>query len=220
MLHFDKFPKKAPSDATYEAVPEFVLEDKGLKKAARELKEELYRDMYLELYRCQKPKLESRPNESRADFVVRLQDLLNEKKEEEIEKLKERYAKKEKTLLERLNRAKARVEKESADSTSSMIEAGIAVLGALFGRSSTSKIGRAVSKGSKILKERGDMSRAQQRVAEIEEALEALEYELEDKIDEIHERYSIDNCDIESFKIKPRKTDIDIELIALVWRVL
>ena len=220
VLHFDKFPKKAPSDAIYEVVPEFVLEDKGLKKAARELKEELYRDMYLELYRCQKPKLESRPNESRADFIIRLQDLLNEKKEQEIEKLKERYAKKEKTLLERLSRAKVRVEKESADSTSSMIEAGIAVLGALFGRSSTSKIGRAVSKGSKILKERGDMSRAQERVAEISEALEALEYELEDKIDEIHERYSIDNCNIESFKIKPRKTDIDIELIALVWRIL
>lgn len=49
----------------------------------------------------------------------------------EIEKLQVRYGKK-KTLLDRLSRAKERVEKESSDSTSSMIEADIAVLGPLF----------------------------------------------------------------------------------------
>jgi len=220
MLQFDKYPKKAPSKATFAPLPQFILSDKGLKKAARELKEHLYRTEAIELYRCEKPKLESKVGESRTDFIVRLQDLLNEKKEQEIEKLQKRYAKKEQTILERLQRAQARVEKEEADSTSSMIEAGIAVLGALFGRSSGSKIGRAVSKGSRVLKERGDMSRAQERVAQLQEALEALEYELEEKIDEINEKYSIENCEIKTLKIKPRKTDIDVELIGVVWRVL
>jgi DNA-binding ferritin-like protein len=219
MLQFDKYPKKAPSKATFAPLPQIILSDKGLKKAARELKEHLYRTEAIELYRCMKPKLESKVGESRTDFTVRLQDLLNEKKEQEIDKLQERYAKKEQTILERLQRAQARVEKEEADSTSSMIEAGIAVLGALFGRASSTKIGRVVSKGSRILKERGDMSRAQERVAQLEEALEALEYELEEKIDEINEKYSIDNCEIETFKIKPRKTDIDVELMGIVWRV-
>jgi DNA-binding ferritin-like protein len=219
MLQFDKYPKKAPSKATFAPLPQIILSDKGLKKAARELKEHLYRTEAIELYRCMKPKLESKAGESCTDFTIRLQDLLNEKKEQEIDKLQERYAKKEQTIFERLQRAQARVEKEEADSTSSMIEAGIAVLGALFGRASSTKIGRAVSKGSRILKERGDMSRAQERVAQLEEALEALEYELEEKIDEINEKYSIDNCEIETFKIKPRKTDIDVELMGIVWRV-
>jgi hypothetical protein len=218
VLRFENFPKNAPSNASFAPLPEIILSDKGLKRAARELKEYLYREESLELYRCEKPKLESKVGESRTDFIVRLQDLLNDKKEEAIEKLKERYAKKEKTLLERLARAKERVEKESSDATSSMIEAGIAVLGALFGRSSSAKIGRAVSKGSKILKERGDMSRAQERVAQLSEALEALEYELEDKIDEINDKYRVENCTIETFRIKPRKSDIDIELIGIVWR--
>ena len=218
-LHFDRFPKRAPKNATLETVPAFVLEDRGLKRAQRELKDEIYREAYLELYRCKNPKLESHIDESRADFTVRVQDLLDDKKEQEIEKLKERYGKREKTLKQRLERAQERVEKESADSRSSMIEAGIAVLGALFGRTTSSKIGRAVSKGSKILKERGEMSRAEERVEQISEEIEALGFELEEKLDAISDRYSIDNCEIESFRIKPKKRDIDIELTGLVWRV-
>ena len=123
-------------------------------------------------------------------------------------------------MLERLSRAKERVEKEVSDSTGSMIEAGIAVLSALFGRSSPTKIGRAVSKGSKILKERGEMSRAEARMASIEEEIEALEIELEDKIDALQEKYNVDNCKIETFSIKPRKSDIDIEICAVVWKVM
>lgn len=218
-LGFDRFPHTAPSNAKFHPLPEIVLEDKRLAKAVRELKETLYRENTLELLRCLSPRLESKVNESRSDFMVRLQDGLNEQKEMEIEKLQERYSRKEKTLLERLSSAKERVEKEASDSTGSMIEAGIAVLGALFGRSSPTKIGRAVSKGSKILKERGEMSRAEERMATIEEEIEALEVELEDKIDALQEKYSVDNCEIETLNIKPRKSDIDVESCAVVWRV-
>ncbi len=216
---FDRFPHTAPSYAKFHPLPDIVLKDKSLAKAVRELKEMLYREQDLKLLRCLSPRMESKVNESRSDFMVRLQDELNEKKEMEIEKLQIRYGKKEKTLLERLTRAKERVEKEASDSTGSMIEAGIAVLGALFGRSSATKIGRAVSKGGRILKERGEMSRAEERMASIEEEIEALEVELEDKIDALQEKYSVDNCEIETFTIKPRKSDIDVETCGVVWRV-
>ncbi len=219
-LAFDRFPHTAPSHAKFHPLPEIVLEDKGLVKTIRELKETLYRERDLELLRCISPKLESKVGETRADFIVRLQDSLNDQKEVEIEKLQARYGQKEKTLVGRLSRAKDRVEKEASDSTGSMIEAGIAVLGALFGRKSPTSIGRAVSKGSKILKERGEMSRAEESMATIEEEIEGLEHELEDKIDALNEKYSADNCEIETFSIKPRKTDIDVEICAVVWRTV
>jgi len=216
---FSRYMYSAPKKAEFTTLPKVILEDKALKKAIRELEETLYRTKELVLFRCVSPKLESKVGESRADFIVRLQDSLIERKEIEIEKLQERYAKKEKTLTTRLLRAKERVKKESSDSTSSMIETGIAVLGALFGKASPTKIGSALRKGSKVLKERGDMSRAEERMAEVEADIEALEYELEDKIDGLSEKYDIDNYEIESFSIKPRKTDIDVELCAVVWRV-
>ncbi|HEY9129599.1 MAG TPA: DUF87 domain-containing protein [Sulfurovum sp.] len=218
-LGFDRFPSTAPSNAKFHHLPEVILEDKRLAKAARELAETLYRQQNLELFRCSSAKLESKAEESRSDFMVRLQDDLNEKKESEIEKLQMQYGKKEKVLLDRLSRANERAEKEAADSTGSMIEAGIAVLGALFGRTTPTKIGRAVSKGGRILKERGEMGRAEERIEMIEQQIQALEYELEDKIDALNEKYSVDNCEIETFSVKPRKSDIDVEICAVVWRI-
>jgi len=218
-LDFEKLPHRSPSNATYQPLPDIVLQDRGLKNAARALKEYLYQEEHIELLRCASPKLESGIGESRMDFTIRLQDKLNEKKEMEIEKLKTRYASKEKILDNRLIRAKERVAKESSDSTSSMIEMGISVLGALFGKASPTKIGRAVSKGGRILKERGDMSRAEERVAKLNDDLILLQEELEEKIDLFDEKYNVDHCEIDTFTIKPRKTDIDIEHCAIVWKV-
>ena len=216
---FSRYMHSAPKNATFTALPEMIREDKTLRKAIRELKETLYRTKELVLFRCVSLKLESKVGESHPDFIVTVQDRLAERKESEIEKLQERYAKKEKTFITRLSRAKERVEKESSDATSSMIETGIAVLGALFGKASPTKIGSALRKGHKVLKERGDMSRAEERMADIEADIEALEYEFEDKIDGFSEKYTIENYEIESFSIKPRKTDIDVEVCAVVWRV-
>ncbi len=216
---FEHYPHAAPKKAKFQALPKIVLEDKGLKKAIRELKEVLYREQHIVLFRCISLKLESKVGESESDFKVRIQDALNNKKEVAIEKLQTRFEKKEKILLNRLSRAKERVEKEQADATSSMIETGIAVLGALFGRTSPTKIGRAFKKGSNILKERGDMSRAEERLINIQEDIEALEDELEENIDILNEKYNVDNCEIETFTMKPRKTDIDVEQCAVVWRV-
>jgi len=216
---FEKFPHTAPQVARFSILPDVVLEDRGLRKSIKELKDYLYQTQTITLWKSERPKLESKVGETKTDFMIRLEDLLQEKKEEEIEKLKERYAKKEKILFDRLSRAQERVEKESADSTSTLIETGIAVLGALLGRTSVAKIGRAVNKGGKILKERGDMSRAQERVQKIQDDIEALSDELEEKIDQLYEKYDIDRCTINEVKIKPRRTDIDVECCAIVWRI-
>ncbi len=215
---FESFPTSRPQEARFAAVPTCVAGDKGLKKSAAALKNHLYKTEKIELWRCRSPRLESMPGESLADFKVRLRDLLEEKKEAELEVLKERYAKKEARLLERIDKAKERVAKEQSDTTASLIQTGIAVLGALFGRPTPTKIGRAVSKGGRILKERDQMSRAQQRLAQLQDDLDAMEEAFESHIDTLSEKYDVERCTIESFFIKPKKSDIDIRICALVWR--
>jgi DNA-binding ferritin-like protein len=163
--------------------------------------------------------MESTLDESRADFATRIKDALDEKKEQELEKLQSRYESKLDRLQDRLTNAMQRVEKEKSDSTSSMLEAGISILGALFGKTTPTKLGRAVSKGSRILKEKGDLSRAEQKVADIQDDIEKLEYELEDKIDQLDEKYDIDNITIQEYAIKPKKSNIKIEDCVIVWRV-
>ena len=211
---FSQLPVKAPSEAQYAEVPDFLSNDKNLRKAKASLKNWLYYEHKLELFRCKSPKLESQPYESLSEFKVRLSDLINEEKEEAIEVLQERFAKKEKVLTNRLERAEEKLDKEKSDTNNSFLKAGLTVLGALFGKSRAS-IGVA---GSRILKERGDVSRQEERMQKIQDDIEELEEELEDKVDELADKFDIDEVDIDEFSIKPRKTDIQVEEIAVVWK--
>jgi len=216
---FTSLPMNPPKDASFEGLPQIILKDKSLKGTKKSLVDYIYHNYRLKLYKCSSPKLESMLGESRADFITRIKDLLDDKKELEIEKLQARYETKLNRLQDRLDSALQRVEKEKSDSTSSMLEAGISILGALFGKTTPTKLGRAVSKSSKILKEKGDLSRAEQKVADIEDDIQKLEYELEDKIDKLDEKYDIDNIKIKEYAIKPKKSNIQIKDCAIVWRV-
>ena len=218
-MDFTTLPHLPPAGAHYYDLPGIISKDKGLKKAVRGIKAYLYRVENLTLFRCRVFKLESKAGESRSEFIVRVKDHLNEKKELEIEKLKRRYAAKEQAAQNRLLRAQERLSRESSEATSSIIEMGISVLSALFGKRTSTTIGRAVSKGGRILKERSEMSRAEAYLAKVQEDIEVLNDQLEEKIDHIDRKYHIEECTLESFKIKPRKTDIVVDQCAIVWRV-
>jgi len=213
------FSKAEPSNASYTKLSSKISQDKGLKKTKKELIDWIYKNKRLALFKTTSPRLTSTANESLGDFKVRLKDILDDKKEKDIDKLQERYEKKEKTLMKRLQRAQDKVEKEEADASKSMIDTGIAVLGALFGRRSSAKLGRAFSRGSRALKERGDIGRAEEALAEIHEDIELLAEELEEKIDELSDKYDVDNVEIQDASMKPKKSDIDVEEISLIWVV-
>ncbi len=211
---FNRLPLTPPEKAQFADVPNFISNGKNLNKIVISLKDWLYHKHKLALYRCKSPKLESEPYESLGDFKVRLTDLLDNKKEDAIEVLQERYAKKEKVLTDRLIRAEEKLEKEESDTSNSFINVGITALGALFGKSRAS-IGRA---GSRVLKERGDVNRQEERVEKVKNDIEELEEELEDKVDDLMDQFDIDTVDIEDFAIKLRKTDIQVNDIAVVWK--
>ena len=213
------FSNTEPSNATYTSLSSKISNDKGLKKAKKELTDWLYRNKRLVLYKTTSPRLSSNPYEAMGDFKVRLKDILDEKKENEIEKLQERYDKKEKTLQRRLERAEAKVEKEEADASSSLLDTGIAVLGALFGRRSSAKLGRALNKGSRAYKERGDIGKAEEAMELVIEDIAQLEEELMEKIDDLSIKYNVDEVNITESAMKPRKSDIDIQEFSLVWIV-
>lgn len=211
---FTRLPSVPPQSINYAALPEHIHGDRNLGKAERSLKDWLYHSHKLTLHRTRTaPRMESEPHESLGEFKVRVADALNDAKEEAIEKLRDRYAGKEKTLVDRLQRAMASLEKEKGDTTNSYIRVGATVLGALFGKSRAS----IATAGTRILKERGDVGRAEARVKKYQDDLEALGFELEEKVDDLADEYSIEKVVTEEFAIKLRKTDIVVDAIALVW---
>ncbi len=215
----ESFSSKKPSGAKFKHLPNFVTEDSSLKQCAKALKEHIYTSNKLEIYRCKRLRVESKLEDSYDDFIVSVEDILKDKFEEQLDKLKERYKNKLDRLDSQIIRAQAQVEKEESDQTSSLIGAGISIISALFGKSSVRKIGSAVNKSSRVLKDRDDISRAKAKLEELDERVHETQIELEDKIDELSSKYSLDNYPIDTIFIKPRKSAIDINEIALLWRV-
>jgi len=216
---FYKLPHKEPKKAQYAQVPSFIKTDKSLRKSSSNLKEYIYKNSKLQLFKCSKLRLESAVGDTKQDFIIKVQNMIDDKKEIEIDKLKERYETKEQRLKSQLTRAMERIEKEKGDQLSSIISMGTSILGALFGRATVSKVGTAVSRGSKALKERGDVTRAEAKLADIEDKIDDLSNELEAKIDDFADKYTIENYEIKELAIKAKKRDINVDNIAIVWRV-
>lgn len=217
-IDFTRLPEEEPKNALYVPVAREISTDSQLKQASKSLREHLYQNGGLELYRCKELRSESKPEESLKEFKIQAQEKLDDKKDEALEKIKERYGRKEQRLKDQISRAKERAEKEKGDQLSSMLNVGASILGALFGRTTTSKIGTVVNRGTKAFKERGDVSRAEAKILELEDKMADLGDELDTKIDEIVGKYGIENYTIETFSIKPKKRDISVTDIAILWR--
>ncbi len=225
-LPLSSFAKKAKSSATYASLPKLITSLKNFKTLERSLKDFLYINEGLELFTCKSLKSESKVNESLRDFKVRLQDILSEKKEDEIEKLQTRYKKKINTFENRLERAFTKLEKEEADvsakTTDTILAIGLGIFGALFGKKTLSttnmrKGASAIKSGGRVLKERGDVKAVNSVISKIESDIIAIQEELEDKINLLDEKFLLDNYEIEPLQIKPRKMDIHVKKVVLLW---
>ncbi len=220
----ERLPKKSTTHASFSALPNDISSAKDLKAYERTLKTYLYHNRSIELFRIRSLRLESKPHQSLRDFKVIVQDTLSEKKEAAIEKLTTSYRTKDLRLQKRLQRALLKLEKEESDvnakTTDTAITVGMTILGALFGsssRSTMSKGSRALRGGKSVLKERGDVQRAESAITDIEQDIEMLNEELEEKVYRLDEKFAIDDYEIETFAIKPRKTDIIVKTVALLW---
>ena len=209
---------------SFAELPEWLAAAKSLRPFVEAYSDRLYATRRLELYRCRPLRMESEPGESREAFENRLMEELEERKSEEARKLQERYERKLRTLSDRLQRAMQRLQKEQEDvqaqTTGSVVDVGLAIFGALFGskRSAASKVGQAIKGGKRILKEKADVHRAEERVEAIEAQIEELKEELEEKLDILEERFSLERYEIETFYIKPRRSDICVTEGVLFWR--
>lgn len=95
-------------------------------------------------------------------------------------------------------------------------------MGALFGRKVTSvgNIGRATTsmRGmGRAAREKQDIARAKEEANVIRQKLTELEDEFQKEAAQIQEDFKPKDFELEELSIKPRKGDISVSKIALVW---
>ncbi len=218
-----------PTDSLYFPLPPSFARLKNLRGITKTFTDYLYHDERLPLFRVKDSDFESKPHETLRDFKVRLGDHLREQKDQAVEKLKQKYQTRQDRLEQKLKKALDRLDKEKGDvrakTTDSLVSFGLAVVGAFFGRKtfSAANIGRAATgmrSVGRVAKEKGDVQRAEQDVAEIQDALQELTVAIAEHINELEESFAVDNYEIETFAIKPRRTDIFAVRMVLLWEMV
>jgi hypothetical protein len=223
---FDLYDIVPISESTYSKLPEFISGAKNLNSLEKEFSNYLYHNKKLTLFRYSDLKLESDLYESLQDFNIRAIGELKDLKEEEIEKLQKKFEKKRESFEKKHQRALEKLQKEEDDvshkTTNTLLTLGMAALDFFSGRggvkrSTLTKVGSTLRSGGRVYKEKGDVERAKDRVAEIEEDFYELEEDMKLAIQEMDERFMLENYELEEFYIKARRADIyDLEM-AILW---
>ena len=225
----DDLSKTPPANSVYSGLPESILSARNLNPFLRSLRDYLYHNSHMELFRVKRLKLESKIGQDMEEFRQEVIDHLKNKRAEAIERIEARYKKQFQRLEARLNKALARLDREKEDvsqrGVDTVVSFGVAILGALFGRKTLSattayRTGRGIRNASRMMREKEDVKRAEEEIARLREKMDELQDDLHQEIEKISERFSIDNYEIESFYITPRRNDIFDTRVFLLWRAV
>jgi hypothetical protein len=218
--------KSSPQEAQYGDLPAAGNLAKSYTAWTKDFVTWLYSTQELELWMSPGLKKISQVGESERDFRVRLQQEAREVRDEEVEKLRKKYASRMTTLQERIRKAQQAVEREAAQAKNQQTQAAISIgstlLGAFTGRKklSSSVLGRAATAARGVgrsMEAKGDINRAKETVEALQEQLADLQAEFDAESNTLAAKIDPATESLETISIKPKKTDISVQIVALVW---
>ena len=216
----------APRTGTFASLPSALTGPKGYASLATALKSHLGRTSRLVLWAAHEVDAVSRPDETEADFRVRIAQKVREWRDAEIDRVRDRSAAKLVSLTDRIDRARQKVERERAEaqnkSMQTYVSIGSAVLGALLGRkaATSTNIGRAATSmrsASRSARQQADVVHAEESLATLEERRQTIEDEVAAELERIRLETSPERIRLEEMEIPARKTDISVDDVVLAW---
>ena len=218
--------KAGQPGAQYTDLPPVASQSKSYANWSRDFANWLYGSQKIELLVSPSLKEVSKPGETERDFRIRLGQAAREQRDDAVEALRKKYAPKMTTLQERIRRAKQAVERESEQAKQQNIQTAISfgatLLNAFTGRKlgGRSTLGRATTAArgvSRSMNERQDVARATDTVEALQAQLDDLQKQFDAESAELAARIDPATEQLESLVIKPKKTDITVQLVGLVW---
>lgn len=209
---------------TFQALPNITLDGKAAKQWGDLFQRWLRTDGALIRHRFAPLKLVSQSNESEQDFRLRCTQLLRERRDEEKEKIRKKYDGKLQTLeRRRLSREQA-LESREQKAQSSQLDALVSVGSTLFGAfmnkrgPSSSSIGTAVRRGTRVNQNRGDVARAREALEQTNAEIMALEQALKAELDQLaSQRAHAEELELDEISIKPTIRDIAMRFVGIAW---
>ncbi len=202
-------------------LPPSAVTAKNLATWKRDLSAWLYANYALDLLRSPSTGVVSQLGESEKEFRLRLMQAAREKRDKAVDDLRKKYTPKVATLQERLRKAQQAVEREKEQARSqglnTAVSIGSTLLGAFTGRKVTGRITSAMRQVGRTTNSRGDIERAQESVEAVQQQMADLQAQFDHEVAAVESTLDVQTETLESVSIRPKKSDITLQLVALAW---
>ena len=208
-------------EAIFGEVPREINTARKLKRIAKDFSNYLYHEKRLTLLHNPTLKLYSRPGESEREFRIRLSQAAREKRDAEVDKVRKRYKTKLDRLRKRLERERVELAEDKAEYAArkqeEMVSGAETLLGVfgIFGRKKS--ISSAMTKRRMTAKAKMDVEESEEEIARLEKEIQEMEEEVRVEAEAIAARWEETLDDIQPYEVKPRRTDMSVDLVAVAW---
>lgn len=220
--HFETSPLP---NGGFKDLPAFLMHEKNYATFGKSLAAWLYQNQYQSLFKYQGLGLTSKSEESEEAFRTRVSLSLREHRDEAVTKLREKYGQKINTLTEKLRRSQEKFTQKQSQSlwqkAEAFISAGSTILGAILGKGVTkgtiTQAGTSMRRIGRISKESQNAEYAEEDCLSLQKQLNDLQVQLNQEIDQVPKSIDPSSIQLDEIKIKPRKSDISVERVVLIW---
>ncbi len=218
--------REAPAGATFADLPAAAMKAKNYADWNKSFVASLTRDQVLTLFKSSAFGVLSKPSENEGAFRVRLQQVAREARDAQVASIRAKFADEARKIQDREQRAHDRLDKEQQQSTASKVQTAISfgttLLGAFMGRKAISMttINRATTAARGVgrsMKESEDVTRANESLAEVQQAQADMESQMQAEISALDSGKTATTETFETLSIKPKRAGVQVQLVALTW---
>jgi hypothetical protein len=218
--------KIAPDNAQYATAPASISRAQSYTAWSKQLAAYAYEHAALEVWRCPLVGTTSAVGVAESEFRAQVTLTLREKRDEAIENLRRKFAPKMTSLADQIRRAQERIERErsqlSEQKVNTALSIGTSILGALLGRKKLSatnlgRVGTAARSAGRIGRESNDVARAEESLEVLLGRQRELESDFAAETERLRASYDPAAVTLERVVVKPKKSEIKVEEVALLW---
>lgn len=221
-----EFENDAIPESAFGELPSGLMQPKNYAAFGKSFAAFIFQSQVLHIYYSPLVDLLSKEGESESDFRARVIATLRERNEEMVAKVRQKYAEKIDALTAKLKSAQDKVaqrqQKAGWTRMETWISLGATILGALLGRGITkgtiTQTGTSIRRAGRIGMEDQGVTQAEESTQAYQQQIDDLHIKLQREISEVFASIGdASGLKIEKVEIHPRKSDISVEKVALVW---